>query len=111
MGKNIKYKHWKTGEELEHTLGTIMSIAEYKTDLFCPFDNTPIIRWRDTKNKGHKCPNCCTSYDIDFKSQEELNNYFQEHVRFIQEEVQNLPEKSRELSSFLKHAKKQGLLN
>ena len=80
MGEeSITYQDWKTRQERKYFLKDSHP-SELLTDLICPFDKTPILRWHDGHgSKGYNCVNCGLEYEIDSGNQEEVNDFAKQH--------------------------------
>ncbi len=109
--ETIKYKHWKTGEKIEKEL-SFSHPSENKTDLFCPFDNTPIIRYHDGHGgKGYECPNCGIEYGILSGTQENVDNFAKQYFEQIKNDLENLEKEKKNLETKLNHARNKGIIN
>ena len=108
-GEKITYKHWETGEEFTEELRNSHP-AEHKTDLVCPFDDSPIIRWYNEMDKGYKCPNCGIDYNIEFKTQDEINKGAKEYFQRVEKKVDKLEKEKNELEKMLNHAAEKGII-
>jgi len=75
----ITFKDWKTGRKVKYNLHSAYP-CENKTDLICPFDESPIIWWYNEQDKGHHCPNCNLNYPTEIKNQEEVDKFFQDYL-------------------------------
>jgi uncharacterized Zn finger protein (UPF0148 family) len=110
MGQGIiKYKHWKTGEEEQWDLSHYAGVA-HKTNLICPFDDTPILD-REHYHNEHDvfCPNCGNSYSRN-STQEEINEQAKENVLRNKKTLKELEERKADLESKIKHAEEVGLI-
>jgi hypothetical protein len=109
MAEIIKYKHWKTGEEEQCDLSHYIDVA-YKTNLICPFDNTPIIE-RSYYHNEHDtfCPNCGNSYPRTI-NQKEINQQAKDSILRNKKDLNELEEKKADLESRIKHAEEVGLI-
>lgn len=72
MEGEIKYNHWKTGEEIVEPLEQ-KGVVRTETSVFCPFDHTPILSCTGPKYHSYECPNCQTIYTLP-------KRYSQKHV-------------------------------
>ncbi|MFW6283064.1 MAG: hypothetical protein ACOC1P_03360 [Minisyncoccales bacterium] len=99
----IKYRDWETGEEIERRLSNSHP-AEHKTDLICPFDNSPIIRWYDEIDKGYKCPNCNIDYSGINNIQEEVDERARDYFSRVKNRLKSIEEERRNLEKRLNHA-------
>lgn len=84
MEEEIRYNHWKTGEEIVEPLER-EGVIRTETHVFCPFDHTPILHCIGDKWTSYECPNCQTIYSLPKK-------YNQKHV---DQEARKLAENMR----------------
>jgi hypothetical protein len=109
MAEIIKYKDWKTGEEKEYELNQFSSEIEAKTNLLCPFDNTPLLDRSYYHNEYDLfCPNCKNPYPRT-RSQEEVNESAKKYVLRNKRDLKELEEKKADLEARIKHAEEVGL--
>jgi hypothetical protein len=104
----IDYRDWRTGEKKKYKIDRITII---KTNLICPFDNTPLMEIEENSLSYDyiSCPNCKEDYSIT-KNQEEINKQARENIL---RQVRRLPQLTRErkdLEARIKHAKNVGIL-
>ena len=106
----LKYQSWKTGEIIEQEL-SISYPSQQKTDLVCPFDNTPIIRYHDGHGgKGYECINCEIEYSISHGNQNEVNDFAKDYFGKMSKKIIALENQKKNLETMLNHAKKKGLI-
>jgi len=101
--EEIEYVFWKTGEKIKKKLNDSHP-AEEKTNLICPFDETPIIRWYNEIDQGYKCPNCGTNYSGIRNRQEDVNKYAEKHFNQLQEKLIELEKDKKDLEKKVNHA-------
>jgi hypothetical protein len=98
----LKFKHWKTGENIKYEL-SFSHPSEEPTKLLCPLDKTKIIFSYGEHSKRYFCPNCETEYPTN-TDQKEINEYFQKHILKLKEQLTNLDQKRKDISFFLEKA-------
>ncbi len=106
--KIIKYKYWKTGEEMEHLLRDSYP-HETITNLICPFDQTPLISAYNDYAQWKFCPNCGEIYSRNV-SQEKINEQAKEHLLRDKKDLQELEQTRADLEARIKHAEEVGLI-
>jgi len=100
----IEFNHWENGELIKRELRTSYPL-ESKTNLICPFDKTPILRWHDGHgDKGYNCPNCNIEYKIYSGTQKAVNEFYKSHLENLKLELINLEKKKITIESILSPA-------
>lgn len=107
--KIIRYKDWKTGEEMEHSLRDSYPTQERIINLICPFDQTPIISAYNDYEHWRFCPNCGELYSRN-ASQEEIKEQAKEHISRDKKDLQELEQTKADLEARIKHAEEVGLI-
>jgi hypothetical protein len=111
MVEIIKYKDWKTGEEKEYKLNQHSSEIETKTNLICPFDNTPILERSYYHNEYDAfCLNCRNPYSRT-RSQEEINEQAKNYFLRNKKNLKELEVVKADLEARIKHAEEVGLIS
>lgn len=110
MREIIHYQDWKTGEEREFNPNQGLDFIR-KTNLVCPFDNTPIF-YRSYYHNEHEffCPNC-GGYYPEPKNQEEINRHAIEDALKCKDQLVKLKETKADLEARIKQAEKMGLIS
>ncbi len=98
----LSFKHWKTGKNVKYEL-SFSHPSEEPLNLQCPLDQTSLIFSYGEFSKKYFCPNCDTNYPVN-TTQKEINEYFQEHVLKLRQDLVELNQKRRDISSFLEKA-------
>lgn len=105
--EGIHYIDWKTGEE--EIYHPPFSILIHKTNLICPFDNTPILDGNSYHNEhDFFCPNCWAHYPT--INQEGINDHARKKLRKCEDELNELKDRESDLEARIKHAKDVGLI-
>ena len=110
MGEIIHYQDWKTGEEKEYDSTSSSDIIR-KTNLVCPFDNTPILD-RIYYHNEHDffCPNCREHYS-ETNNQEEINHHAIKDALKCKDQLAGLEKTRADLEAQVRQAEKMGLLS
>lgn len=111
MSEIIKYKDWKTGEEKGMDISKYAGDGIDKTDLICPFDDTPILE-RSYYHNEHDlfCPNCRAYYPRT-RDQKEINESAKDDALRNKKELIELKKKTTDLEARIKHAEEVGLIS
>lgn len=109
MNDVILYQNWKTGKEEKYELNLYSSDIEHKTDLICPFDNTPILE-RSYYHNEHDlfCPNCGETYSPN-RTQEWINKQAKNGLFRNRIELIELEKKKAKLEERIKQAEEMGI--
>lgn len=105
----ISYTHWKTEEKEQYVLNDRSFSLERKTNLICPFDQTPIIIAYDGVDNHYFCPNCEESYFS--RTQSGIEREAKENVILNRQKLSSLEEESANLKERISHAEKIGLIS
>lgn len=95
--KYIKATDWRTNKDFYRKLNSSHPL-ETKLDIYCPFDNTPLIRSDeeslrkdDTKRISYECPSCQTNYsEIRLESQTNVNDFSKKYLQEIKQKMNQL---------------------
>jgi len=90
--KYLRATDWRTNKEFSRELSTSHPL-ETKLDIYCPFDNTSLIKAeeKDTGETRYSCPSCQTDYsETKTESQPNINDFAKSYLKNIEQKINNL---------------------